>query len=183
MIRKRKRKVRGDSKLHSLKPESRVLELRDLLLGGATYKEAKKWLWENCQVTTTGDALVRFWRLECQPIKDEETSLTRAVADGVIDRIGSTDWDSATEELMRQTTFEFLNGQQQHVDNKTKVAYIREWNKLRGQKDAAAKAADMARSKEEAGIDALVEAAKGDKEAEDLLRKLNERLSKKGRSA
>lgn len=181
MIRKRKRKVRGDSKLHNLKPESRVLELRDLLLGGATYKEAKKWLWENCQVTTTGDALGRFWALECQPIKDEEMSLTAAVADGIIDRIGNVDWDAATEELMRQTTFELLA--KMDVPAETKVIYIREWNKIRNQKSAEKKADDLARSKEEAGIDALVEAAKGDKEAEELLRKLNERLKKKGAAA
>lgn len=178
---RKKRKVRGDSKLHSLKPESRVLELRDLLLAGATYKEAKAWLWENCQVTTTGDALGRFWALECQPIKDEELSLTAAVAEGMIDRIGAVDWDAATEELMRQTTFELLSGQQ--VDGKTKVQYIREWNKLRGAKDAQQKAERDAKTKEEAGIDALVEAAKGDKEAEELLRKLNERLKKKGAAA
>jgi hypothetical protein len=178
MIRKRTRKVRGDSKLHNLKPESRVMELRDLLLGGATYKEAKKWLWENCQETTNAEALTNFWRYECQPIKDEEISLTAAVAEGLIDRIGAVNWDAATEELMRQTTFELLSGKE--VDAKTKVIYIREWNKLRGQKDAAAKAQDLARSKEEAGIDALVEAAKGDKEAEELLGKLNERLAKKG---
>lgn len=175
---RKKRKVRGDSKLHNLKPESRVLELRDLLLGGATYKEAKSWLWENCQVTTTGDALGRFWALECQPIKDEETSLTVAVAEGMIDRIGMVDWDAATEEWMRQTTFELLSGQQ--VDAKTKVQYVREWNKIRSQKSNERKAEDAAKSKEEAGIDALVEAAKGDKEAEELLRKLNERLRKKG---
>ncbi len=181
MIRKRKRKVRGDSKLHNLKPESRVLELRDLLLNGATYKEAKTWLWENCQVTTTGDALGRFWALECQPIKDEETSLTVAVAEGMIDRIGAVDWDAATEELMRQTTFELLSGQQ--VDGKTKVQYIREWGKLRNQKVSEKKADELARTKEEAGIDALVEATKGDKEAEELLRKLNERLKKKGGAA
>lgn len=181
MIRKRKRKTRGDSKLHNLKPESRVMELRDLLLSNATYKEVKKWLWETCQTTTTGDALGRFWDLECQPIKDEETSLTAAVADGIIDRIGAVDWDAATEELMRQTTFELMSGQD--VDGKTKVAYLREWNKLRGQKSADRKAGDLSRSKEEAGIDALVEAAKGDKEAEDLLRKLNARLVKKGGAA
>jgi hypothetical protein len=178
MIRKRKRKVRGDSKLHSLKPESRVLELRDLLLGGATYKEAKDWLWEHCQETTTGDALGRFWALECQPIKDEEVSLTVAVAEGMIDRIGAVDWDSATEELMRQTTFELLNGQE--VDAKTKAAYVREWVKIRTQKGNEAKTKQAAQTKEEAGIDALVEAAKGDKEAEELIRKLNERLKKKG---
>jgi hypothetical protein len=181
MIRKRKRKTRGDSKLHHLKPESRVLELRDLLLSGATYKQAKVWLWENCQETTTGDALGRFWALECQPIKDEETSLTAAVADGVIDRIGAVDWDAATEELMRQTTFELLNGQD--VDAKTKAAYVREWVKIRTQKGNDAKVKQAAQTKEEAGIDALVEAAKGDKEAEELLRKLNERLAKKGRAA
>lgn len=178
---RKKRKVRGDSKLHNLKPESRVLELRDLLLGGATYKEAKAWLWETCQVTTTGDALGRFWALECQPIKDEEMSLASAVAEGLINRIGSVDWDAATEELMRQTTFELLSGQS--VDAKTKIIYIREWNKVRNQKNAQKKAEEMARSKEDAGIDALVEAAKGDKEAEELLRKLNDRLKKKGRAA
>lgn len=178
MIRKRKRKTRGDSKLHNLKPESRVLELRDLLLSGATYKQAKEWLWENCQETTTGDALSRFWKLECQPIKDEEMSLAAAVAEGLINRIGTVDWDAATEELMRQTTFELLSGQS--VDTKTKVIYIREWNKLRGHKDAASKAQELARTKEEAGIEALVEAAKGDKEAQELLRKFNERLAKKG---
>jgi hypothetical protein len=178
---RKKRKVRGDSKLHSLKPESRVLELRDLLLGGATYKQAMAWLWETCQVTTTGDALGRFWALECQPIKDEELSLTAAVAEGMIDRIGAVDWDAATEELMRQTTFELLSGQQ--VDGKTKVLYIREWNKIRNQKSAEKKAEDLSRTKEEAGIDALVDAAKGDKEAEELLRKLNERLKKKGGAA
>ena len=176
-----KRKTRGDSKLHNLKPESRVLELRDLMLSNATYKEVKKWLWETCQETTSGYALSQFWKKECQPIKDEEISMTAAVAEGLINRIGAVDWDAATEELMRQTTFELLSGQQ--VDSKTKVTYIREWNKLRGQKDAAAKAQDLARTKEEAGIDALVEAAKGDKEAEELLRKLNERLAKKGRAA
>jgi hypothetical protein len=181
MIRKRKRKVRGDSKLHSLKPESRVLELRDLLLGGATYKEAKAWLWDNCQVTTTGDALGRFWAKECQPIKDEELSLTAAVAEGVIDRIGAVDWDGATRELMKQTTFEMLSGQQ--VDAKTAGIYVRNMLKIRAQDDAAAKLKEAARTKEEAGIDALVEAAKGDKEAEELLRKLNERLRKKGAAA
>lgn len=177
----KKRKVRGDSKLHNLKPESRVLELRDLLLSGATYKEAKKWLLETCNETTTGDALGRFWALECQPIKDEEMSLTACVAEGIIDRAGRTDWDAATEELMRQTTFELLSGQD--VDAKTKAIYARNWVTLRGQNDAAAKAKEAARTKEEAGIDALLEAAKGDKEAEELLRKLNARLAKKGGAA
>lgn len=173
-----KRKPRGDSKLDKLTPESRVLELRDLLLSGATYKEAKKWLLETCEVTTTGDALMRFYKRHVQPLKDEEMSLTAAVAEGLISRVGAVDWDAATEELMRQTTFELLSGQE--VDPKTKVNYLRVWSKIREQKGNEAKAQDLARSKEEAGIDALVEAAKGDKEAEELLRKLNERLKAKG---
>jgi hypothetical protein len=178
MIRKRKRKVRGDSKLHKLKPTGRVAELRDLLLGGATFREARKWLLETCQETTTGDALSRFWALECQPLKDEETSLTAAAAEGIIGRMGAVDWDAATEELMKQTTFELLNGQE--VDPKTKAVYVREWVKIRGVKESEAKTRKAAQTKEEAGIDALVEAAKGDKEAEELLRKLNERLAGKG---
>lgn len=162
-----KRKTRGDSKLHNLKPESRVLELRDLLLSNATYKEVKKWLWEVCGETTTGDALGRFWRKECQPIKDEETSLTAAVADGLVARAGNVDWDAATRELMSQTTFELMSGHE--VDPKTKVIYIREWNKMRNAEGANAKAKDMAKTKEEAGIDALVEAAKGNPEAQRAL--------------
>lgn len=178
MIRRRKRKTRSDSKLHNLQPESRVAELRDLLLSGAGYEEAKAWLWKTCQVTTTGDALGRFWAQVCQPIKDEQTSLTAAVADGIIDRIGAVDWDAATEELMKQTTFELLSGRD--VDEKTKATYVRNWVKIRGVKESEAKTRKAAQTKEEAGIDALVEAAKGDKEAEELLRKLNERLAKKG---
>lgn len=177
----KKRKPRGDSKLDNLKPESRVLELRDLLLSNATYEQAKTWLWETCQEKTTGDALGRFYRRHVQPLKDEAVSLTAAAAEGIIDRIGAVDWDSATEELMRQTTFELLSGQE--VDAKTKAAYVREWVKIRTQKGNEAKVKQAAQSKEEAGIDALVEAAKGDKEAEELLRKLNERLKKKGGAA
>jgi hypothetical protein len=178
MIRKRKRKARGDSKLHHLQPASRVAELRELLLGGATYREAKAWLLEQCQVTTTGSALSNFWAVECQPVKDEETSLTAAAADGIIDRIGNVDWDAATEELMKQTTFELLSGQE--VDAKTKAAYVREWVKIRSVKDTEAKTRKAAQAKEEAGIDALVEAAKGDPEAAELLRQLHERLARKG---
>lgn len=177
----KKRKSNSNSKLDYLKPESRVLELRDLLLDGASYRQAKEWLAEHCQVTTTGDALGRFFRKHCQPIIDEATSLTAAVAEGMIDRIGVVDWDSATEELMKQTTFELLSGQQ--VDPKTKAAYVREWVKLRNQKSSEKKADELSRTKEEAGIDALVEATKGDKEAEELLRRLNERLKKKGGAA
>lgn len=170
------RKPRGDSKLHSLKPESRVLELRDLLLSNATYREVKAWLWETCGETTTGAALTEFWRKECQPIRDEEISVTAAVADGIVDRAGHVDWDGATEELMRQTTFELLSGQ--GVDAKTKAVYVREWLKLRGQKQETEKAKAAAQTKEEAGIDALMDATKGDKEAQELLRKLNARLLK-----
>ena len=173
----KQRKIRGDSKLHSLPPARRA-ELRDLLLGGAKYREAKAWLLETCGETTTGAALTNFWVTECQPVRDEETSLTATVADGIIQRIGSTDWDAATEELMKQTTFELLNGQE--VDPKTKAAYVREWVKIRAAKESEAKTKAAAQSKQEAGIDALVDAVKGDKEAEELLRKLNERLAAKG---
>lgn len=176
-----KRKARGDSKLDSLKPESRVLELRDLLLGGATYKEAKAWLLETCKETTTGDALMRFWRRHCQPIRDEEMSLAAVAAEGIIDRAGRTDWDAATRELMKQVTFEMISGQK--VDAKTAGVYVRNMLKIRDQDDTAAKLKEAARTKEEAGIDALLEAAKGDKEAEELLRKLNARLAKKGGAA
>lgn len=177
---RKKRKVRGDSKLHNLKPESRVLELRDLLLSNATYKEVKKWLWETCGETTTGYALGNFWALECQPIKDEEMSLTAVVAEGIIDRAGNVNWNAAITEFMKQTTFEILSGED--VDAKTKALYARNWVKLKESDEAVAKAKESTRTKEEAGIDALMDAAKGDKEAEKLLKRFHERLKEKGKA-
>ena len=176
----KKRKARGDSKLDNLKPESRVLELRDLLLGGATYKEARAWLLETCRETTNGEALTNFWRRHCQPIKDEEMSLTAVAAEGIIDRVGNVNWNAAITEFMKQTTFEILSGQD--VDAKTKALYARNWVKLKESDEAAAKAKESTRTKEEAGIDALMDAAKGDKEAEDLLKRFHAKLKEKGKA-
>ena len=41
---------------------------------------------------------------------------------------------------------------------------------------------EVARTKEEAGIDALADAARGDREAEDLLRRFHARLREKGKA-
>lgn len=172
----KKRKARGDSKLDNLKPESRVLELRDLLLGGATYKKARIWLLETCRETTNAEAMTRFWQRHCQPIKDEEMSLTAAAAEGYIDRMGKTDWDSAMRELMKQTTFEILSGQA--VDPKVAGVYVKNMLKIRDQDDAASRAAEAARTKEEAGVDALMESAKGNKKAMALLKQFQEAIAK-----
>ena len=118
--------------------------------------------------------------LECQPIKDEEMSLTAVAAEGIIDRVGNVNWNAAITEFMKQTTFEILSGQD--VDAKTKALYARNWVKLKESDEAAAKAKESTRTKEEAGIDALMDAAKGDKEAEDLLKRFHAKLKEKGKA-
>jgi len=115
-----KRKPRSDSKLDTLEPESRVLELRDMLLAGSSQQQCKDWLWTECGVTTTGDALTRFWRKHCQPIVDESRQLAAVKAEGIIEKSGRTDWNAGTLELVKQTAFEMLSGQTLDADTAEK---------------------------------------------------------------
>jgi hypothetical protein len=117
------KKPRADSKLDSLTPESRVLELRDMLLSGASQKECRDWLAETCQVTTTGDALTRFWKRHCAPILRESRQLAAVKAESIIADAGRTDWNSGTMELVKQVSFELMSGQK--LDARTAEKFIR----------------------------------------------------------
>ena len=77
-------------------------------------------------------------------------------------------------------TFEILSGQA--IDPKTADVYVKNVLKIREQEAAEKRLRESARTKEEAGIDALADAAKGDKEAEELLRKFHARLREKGKA-
>jgi len=106
------RKSRKDSKLDNLKPESRVSELRDMLLAGASHMECKQWLFAECDgMTTSGDALTRFWKKNCAPIVRERRKLAACKSEVYVKEAGRTDWDAATKELVSQVTFEMLDGQ------------------------------------------------------------------------
>lgn len=169
-------KPRGDSKLDSLKPESRVLELRDLLLSGATYAEAKAWLLETCQETTTGDALMRFWRRHCQPIRDDERKLAAVKAEGIVDGAGRTDWNAGTLELVKQVSFEMMSGQV--TDPKTAEKFIKLILKADAQDAAREKFKAATKSKIEEGLEALFAEIKGNRKAEALFTQLQEVVSK-----
>ena len=77
------RKPNGNSKLDSLKPPSRVTELRDGLLSGWTYVAALDWLRVECGVSSGMDALSRFYRRHCVPILQEKKKWAALEAEGL----------------------------------------------------------------------------------------------------
>jgi len=118
------KKPRSDSKLDNLKPESRVLELRDMLLAGASHEDCKNWLAVECGgVTTSGDALTRFWKKHCAPVVKESRQLAAVKAEGIIEEAGRTDWNAGTIELVKQVGFEMMSGQL--TDPKTAEKFIK----------------------------------------------------------
>ncbi|MFU8894015.1 MAG: hypothetical protein ACNA8L_10340 [Luteolibacter sp.] len=101
------KKPRSDSKLDSL-PESRVLELRDGLLGGWKYDEALSWLAAECGVSSSLAALSGFYRRHCAPVVKSRLQLASLKAEAIGEMAGSTDWDTASIERLRQMVFEFM---------------------------------------------------------------------------
>ena len=101
------KKPRSDSKLDSL-PESRVLELRDGLLGGWKYDEALSWLAGECGVSSSLAALSGFYRRHCAPVVKSRLQLASLKAEAIGEMAGSTDWDTASIERLRQMVFEFM---------------------------------------------------------------------------
>lgn len=101
------RKPRSDSKLDTL-PESRVMELRDGLLGGWRYEDAMSWLATECGVTTSLAALSSFFKRHCAPVLRERRQLAALKAEAITEGVGLTDWDAASIERLRQTVFEFM---------------------------------------------------------------------------
>ena len=169
------RKPRADSKLDNLTPESRVLELRDLLLSGASQQECKQWLAKECGVTTTGDALTRFWKKHCLPIVRESRQLAAVKAEGILaDR--ATDWDAATLELVRQVSFEMMSGQR--TDPKVAEKFIKLILKADAQEQSREKLKAATKTKIEEGLDALFAEIKGNKKAEALFAQLQEVVAK-----
>jgi hypothetical protein len=101
------RKPRSDSKLDSL-PESRVLELRDGLLGGWRYEEALSWLASECGVCSSLSALSAFYKRHCAPVVKQRLQLASLKAEAIAEDAGTTDWDKASIESLRQMVFEFM---------------------------------------------------------------------------
>lgn len=175
------RKPRSNSILDSdALTDSQRSELRDMMLAGASHAACKQWLWDACSVEVkSGDTLTRFYKRHVAPVVAENRKLSAAKSETYVNAAGRTDWDAATTEAVKQTTFEILSGQK--LDPKTADVFLKNVLRLRDQEDARSRRAEAMRTKEEAGIDALADAAKGDPEAEELLRKFHARLREVGR--
>jgi len=175
------KKPRPDSILDTQLNEAQKEELRAMLMSARSHAECMSWLSQSCGVVVkSGDTLNRFWKRHCAPLVNENRKLAAVKAENYVDGAKRTDWDAATDELIRQVTFEILSGQA--IDPKTADVYVKNVLKIREQEAAEKRLREVARTKEEAGIDALADAAKGDKEAEELLRKFHSRLKEKGKA-
>lgn len=162
------KKAKSNSKLDYLKPESRVLELRDGLLAGWSHAECRSWLFSECGgVTCSGSALTNFYKRHCAPIIREQRQLSAVKAEVIVDGAGRTNWNAATLELVKQTSFEIMNGQS--LDHKTAEKFIKLVLKADAQAQTRDKAKELSRDKADAGIDALAEDAKGNAAAEAAL--------------
>jgi len=175
------KKPRPDSILDTQLSEAQKEELRAMLMSSRSHAECMAWLSQSCGVVIkSGDTLNRYWNRHCAPLVNENRKLAAVKAENYVDASKRTDWDAATDELIRQVTFEILSGQA--VDPKTADVYVKNVLKIREQEATERKTREAARTKEEAGIDALADAAKGDKTAQELLRQFHARLKEKGKA-
>lgn len=104
------KKPRSDSKLDAM-PESRVLELRDKLLAGVSYRDAISWLAVECGVHASLKSLTSFYRRHCAPIIRErrQFSVVKAEALGSAMAKDPVTWDDKIVERTKQLAFEFLS--------------------------------------------------------------------------
>ena len=171
------KKPRSDSKLDNLTPESRVMELRDMLLAGASQKECKDWLFTECNgVTTSGDALTRFWKKHCAPIVRESRQLAAVKAEAIVEDSGRTDWTAATLELVKQVSFEMMSGQA--TDPKVAEKFIKLILKADSQDQSREKIRAASKTEIEKGLDALLAEIQGNPKAVALFQQLQEVVSK-----
>lgn len=163
------RKPRTDSILDGeLLTDAQREELRDMLLSGCSHSVCKAWVRKNCGVEIKGkDTLTRFWRRHCLPVRDMNRKFSAAKAEALIDEAGRTDWNTATMELAKQASFEILDGQQ--LDPKMALSFLKIVLKADAQETDKTKVKALAKDKVAAGIDAMAEEAKGNKEAEAAL--------------
>lgn len=153
-------------------------ELRDKLLAGASHSGCKAWLRTLGVPEIKGkDTLTRFWRRHCLPVRNANRRFSSAKAEALIDEAGRTDWNTATMELAKQASFEILDGQQ--LDPKTALSFLKIVLKADAQETTKSKVKELAKDKAAAGIDALAEEAKGNKEAEAALAAYVEAIRKK----
>ncbi len=132
------RKPHGNSKLDNLKPESRVLELRDGLLAGWTYDAAMEWLLLECGETTSLDALSRFYQRHCVPVLQERKRWAALAAEG-LGKMGAETkaFEEAAMAEAIEFAFQFLRDPNGDPEGKRK--WLESLIKKQGQEDARTK--------------------------------------------
>lgn len=171
------RKTRSDSKLDSLEPESRVLELRDGLIAGWSHDAAKEWLWEECQVTTSGAALTHFFRRHCVPLLQERKKWAALSAEALGEMATETQAfeDAAIGELI-EFAYQFIRDPK--GDPEAKRKWMETLIKGQGSRREDRRVAAAIKNKIEAGLDALAEEIKGNKKAQAIYAELKKEVAK-----
>lgn len=103
------KKPRSDSKLDAM-PESRVLELRDMLMASKAYKDIHAWLFAECGVTVDSSALTRFYKRHCAPLVRDKRRLAVLKSEALGNAMAKDPaaWDGAIIDQVKQHVFEFL---------------------------------------------------------------------------
>ena len=170
------KKPRPDSMLDRL-PESRIMELRDGLLSGWGHEECRSWLATECGVIVkSGSTLNTFYKRHCAPIIRERRKLAAVKSEIYVKEAGRTDWDAATAELVSQVTFEMLDGQR--TDPKIAEKFVKLVLKKDAQDQSRNKAKELARSKIDAGMEAMLAEIKNNPKALAIFQQLQEAVSK-----
>lgn len=169
------RKPRSDSKLAHL-PEDQRQALTDWLLAGTAYRVVKGRLLSEFGVSTSDDALCRFWNDYCGAAliarRQRAVSLADEVAAEAAREPGR--FDAATIDALKQKAFELaVNPQSDPRDVKGLFMLVL---KSRDQELERAKFEESVKGNVERAIEAFLTEIKGDAEAEDLVRKLRGRV-------
>ena len=158
-------------------PESRIMELRDGLLSGWGHEECRSWLATECGVIVkSGSTLNTFYKRHCAPIIRERRKLAAVKSEIYVKEAGRTDWDAATAELVSQITFEMLDGQR--TDPKIAEKFVKLVLKKDAQDQSRNKAKELARSKIDAGMEAMLAEIKHNPKALAIFKQLQEVVAK-----
>jgi hypothetical protein len=101
------KKPRSDSKLDSL-PERQFIELRDGLLAGWKYAQARNWLLEDCGVQSSLAALSAFYTRHCKPVIREQRQLLALKAEAILEGADTSQFDVAAMHKLKEMAFEMM---------------------------------------------------------------------------
>lgn len=108
-------------------PGQHVMALRDGLLGGWTYEQAKQWMAEQGYEPGSNGALHSFWEHYCSPVISERRRAAATHAEEIarLSRDEAVDWSRAAMDRLQQVCFEFLLEDGEGLDTKAIARLMR----------------------------------------------------------